>query len=73
GDLPARPEVDFLLPDSVKTRLGLVDMHRNMRLQGYIFRRLAATAGALRLSYPAMEGDKLFLPSLFLWGGEPVT
>ncbi|MGD8352199.1 MAG: PD-(D/E)XK nuclease family protein, partial [Nitrospirota bacterium] len=73
GDLPARPEVDFLLPDSVRTQLGLVDMSRNMRLQGYIFRRLAATAGGLRLSYPAMEGEKLFLPSLFLRGGEPLA
>lgn len=72
GDLPARPEVDFLLPDSVRTRLGLVDMHRYMRLQGYIFGRLAATAGDLRLSYPAMEDNKLFLPSLFLRGGEEV-
>ncbi len=69
GDLPARPEMDFLLPDSVRARLGLVDMHRYLRLQGYIFWRLVSTAGHLRLSYPSMEGDKLFLPSLYLRGG----
>ncbi len=69
GDLPARPEMDLLLPDSVRARLGLGDMHRHLRLQGYIFRRLVSTAGHLRLSYPSMEGDKLFLPSLYLRGG----
>jgi hypothetical protein len=73
GDLPARPEIDFLLPDSVRVRLGLVDMHRYLRLQGYIFKRLVATAGHLRLSYPSMEGDKLFLPSLYLRGAQETT
>ncbi len=69
GDLPARPEMDFILPDSVRSRLGLVDMHRHLKLQGYIFRRLVAAAGSLRLSYPRMEGDKLFIPSLYLREG----
>jgi hypothetical protein len=70
GDLPARPEIDFLLPDSVRARLGFVDMHRYLRLQGYIFKRLVSTAGRLRLSYPSMEGDNLFLPSLYLRGAQ---
>jgi RecB family exonuclease len=70
GDLPARPEIDFLLPDSVRARLGFVDMHRYLRLQGYIFKRLVSSAGHLRLSYPSMEGDKLFLPSLYLRGAQ---
>ncbi len=72
GDLPARPEIDFILPDRVRSRLGLVDMNRNLRLQGYIFARLVSTAKHLRLSYPSMEGEKLFLPSLFLRVGREV-
>jgi len=70
GDLPARPEVDFLLPESVRRELKLVDMHRYLRLQGYIFRRLVSSARHLRLSYPAMEGEKVFIPSLYLRGAE---
>jgi ATP-dependent helicase/nuclease subunit B len=70
GDIPSKPELDFLLPDSVRKRLGLVDFKRYLRLQGYIFRRLTRSAGGVRLSYPSMDGDKFFLPSLFLTGGE---
>jgi RecB family exonuclease len=70
GDLPSRPEMDLLLPDSVRKRLGLVDMARYLRLQEYIFRRLVRASEAVHLSYPTMEGDKVFLPSLFLAGAE---
>ncbi|MCK4910796.1 MAG: PD-(D/E)XK nuclease family protein, partial [Thermodesulfovibrionales bacterium] len=69
GDLPARPEMDFILPERVRSRLGLVDMSRFMHLQGHIFRRLSTSASGLFMSYPQMEGDKLFLPSIYLSGG----
>ncbi|RJQ40255.1 MAG: PD-(D/E)XK nuclease family protein [Nitrospiraceae bacterium] len=66
GDLPAMPEMDLLLPDNVKARLGLVTMKRYLNLQHFIFTRLTASSQNTRLSYPAMEADKLFLPSPFL-------
>ncbi len=69
GDIPSKPERDFLLPDGVRRRLGLVDMKRHMHLEEHIFRRLASAAGGLYLSYPEMEGDKFYLPSVFLSGG----
>ena len=71
GDLPSMPEIDLLLPDNVKTKLGLVNMKRYLHLQQFIFRRLTASSKNLHLSYPAMEADRLFLPSPFLpWKAE---
>jgi RecB family exonuclease len=69
GDIPSRPEMDLLLPDGVRKRLGLVDMTRHLHLQEKIFRRLTRASRGLHLSYPTMDGDKFFLPSLFLSGG----
>ena len=71
GDLPSMPEIDLLLPDNVKTKLGLVNMKRYLRLQQFIFQRLTDSSKNLHLSYPAMEADRLFLPSPFLpWKAE---
>ncbi|MEK7712721.1 MAG: PD-(D/E)XK nuclease family protein, partial [Nitrospirota bacterium] len=71
GDLPSMPEIDLLLPDNVKTKLGLVNMKRYLHLQQFIFRRLTDSSKNLHLSYPAMEADRLFLPSPFLpWKAE---
>ena len=71
GDLPSMPEIDLLLPDNVKTKLGLVNMKKYLRLQEFIFRQLTASSKNLHLSYPAMEADRLFLPSPFLpWKAE---
>ncbi|HBG92271.1 MAG TPA: hypothetical protein DDX12_02215 [Nitrospiraceae bacterium] len=73
GDLPSMPEIDLLLPDNVKTKLGLVNMKRYLHLQQFIFRRLTAALPSknLHLSYAAMEADRLFLPSPFLpWKAE---
>ncbi|KKM75745.1 hypothetical protein LCGC14_1387120 [marine sediment metagenome] len=69
GDIPAKQDMDLILPDRIRRRLGLVDMNRFMHLQSHIFRRLTATSGKFFLSYPTMEGDKLFLPSIFLSEG----
>jgi ATP-dependent helicase/DNAse subunit B len=73
GDLPSMPEIDLLLPDNVKTKLGLVNMKRYLHLQQFIFRRLTDSSKNLHLSYPAMEADRLFLPSPFLpWKAETI-
>lgn len=66
GELPSLPEMDYLLPDSIRRGLGLTDITRHMHLQKYIFRRLTESSGTAILSYPSMEGDKFFLPSVFL-------
>lgn len=73
GGLPAMPEIDLLLPDNVKTKLGIVNMKRYLHLQQFIFSLLTAALPSknLHLSYPAMEIDRLFLPSPFLqWRAE---
>jgi len=73
GDLPSMPEIDLLLPDNVKTKIGLVNMNRYLHLQQFIFSWLTAALPSknLHLSYPAMEADRLFLPSPFLpWKAE---
>jgi len=66
GDLPSMPEIDLILPDSVRTRLGLINMRRYLYLQKFIFHQLMDSSKNLHLSYPEMEADKLFLPSPFL-------
>ncbi|MDP1759309.1 MAG: PD-(D/E)XK nuclease family protein, partial [Thermodesulfovibrionales bacterium] len=71
GDLPSMPEIDLLLPDNVKTKLGLVNMKRYLHLQQFIFQWLIDSSKNLHLSYPAMEADRLFLPSPFMpWKAE---
>jgi RecB family exonuclease len=72
GDLPSRPDIDFMLPDNIRKKLGLVDMKRHLRLQEHIFRRLVQSSGRTYLTYPTMEGDKYFLPSVFLSDGEEI-
>jgi RecB family exonuclease len=66
GDIPARPDMDFILPDAVRKEIGLVDTHRHLQLQEVVFNRLTKAATWAHLSYPSNEGDKIFLPSLFL-------
>jgi RecB family exonuclease len=70
GAMPARQDLDLLLPEALRVRLGLVDMKRHLSLQERVFGRLCLAAGELFVSYPAQEGDKVFLPTPFLQGGE---
>ncbi|MBI4684460.1 MAG: PD-(D/E)XK nuclease family protein [Nitrospirae bacterium] len=71
GDMPLSPDIDHILPDSVRTGLGLVNMKRYLNLQKFLFQKLTGSAVNMHLSYPAMEADKLFLPSPFLpWEDE---
>ena len=73
GDLPSMPQIDHILPDSVRTKLGLVNMKRYLHLQKFIFNRLIDSSKNLHLSYPAMEADRFFLPSPFLpWKAETI-
>jgi len=66
GDLPSKPDIDHVLPDTVRTKFGLVNLKKYLFLQNFLFNRTIASTNNFHLSYPVMEGDKLFLPSPFL-------
>jgi RecB family exonuclease len=68
GDMPSRPGMDFILPDSVRSKIGLKSLKRHLLTQEFLFKRLINASKGLHLSYPSMEGDKFFLPSVFLDG-----
>ncbi len=70
GDMPGRKDMDYLLPDSVKEKLGFVTLEKHLHLQKFDFSRLTASTGNLHLSYPRSDGDDQFLPSPFLYPGE---
>ena len=65
-DLPSRPDIDHILPDSVRTQFGLVNLKKYLLLQKFTFQRAIESTKNLHLSYPVMEGDRFFLPSPFL-------
>jgi CRISPR/Cas system-associated exonuclease Cas4 (RecB family) len=66
GDFPSRPGIDYLLPDNLRKRLGLVHAEQYLLRQKFLFRRILSSAQDYTLSYSAMDGDRLFLPSSFL-------
>jgi len=66
GDLPSKPDIDHILPDSVRTKFGLVNLKKYLLLQEFIFSRTIQSTKNLHLSYPIMEAGRLFLPSPFL-------
>jgi ATP-dependent helicase/DNAse subunit B len=65
-DLPSKPDIDHMLPDSVRTQFGLLNLTRYLLLQRFTFQRAIESTKNLHLSYPVMEGDRFFLPSPFL-------
>jgi ATP-dependent helicase/DNAse subunit B len=70
-DLPSKPDIDHILPDSVRTQFGLVNLKKYLLLQRFTFQRAIESTRNLHLSYPVMEGDRFFLPSPFLpWDRE---
>ncbi len=70
GDIPSRPEMDLFLPERLRLELGLKTMRAHLLVEEFRFRRLLHSAGTVYLSYPEMEGDKLFLGSAFISGWE---
>ncbi len=71
GDLPSKPDIDHILPDSVRTQFSLVNLKKYLLLQKFTFHRVIESTKNLHLSYPVMEGDRFFLPSPFLpWNRE---
>jgi len=72
GDMPRRPGMDYILPDSLKKRLGFSYLQRYIDRQRFDFYRLLRSSANLHLSYPLMDGDDMFLPSSFLYSGEEI-
>jgi RecB family exonuclease len=71
GDLPSKPDIDHILPDSVRTRFGLINLKKYLLLQKFTFHGVIESTKNLHLSYPVMEGARFFLPSPFLpWNKE---
>lgn len=66
GALPSKPDIDYILPDSVRTKFSLVNLKQYLLKQKFLFFRYIESTKNLHLSYPVMEGDRLFLPSSFL-------
>jgi len=66
-DLPLKPPIDPLLPERAKKSLGLPCLEDYLQRQKRNFRRiLNASAVDPRISCPAGDGDKLFIPSPYL-------
>ncbi|MBF0558905.1 MAG: PD-(D/E)XK nuclease family protein [Nitrospirae bacterium] len=70
GVIPGRQQMDYLLPDSVRARMGLMHLDKYTMIQKFIFDNSVKSAVDLHLSYPLMSGDTPFLPSSFLYSGE---
>jgi len=70
GIIPGRQQMDYLLPDSARVRMGLLHLEKYTMIQKFIFENSVKSAGSLHLSYPLMSGDTPFLPSSFLYSGE---
>lgn len=71
GEMPSKPPVDHLLPDSVRKAYGLTDLKTYLADQKADFFRLIGSSGSAHLSYAAADGDRISLPSSYLpWKGE---
>lgn len=71
GDMPSKPPIDHILPDSARTEYGLVTLGKYLSTQKLNFLRITGSSSNIHLSYPSVDGDNLFLPSPYLpWGSE---
>ncbi len=67
GDIPSTPAIDPILPEKVKKSFGLPYLEYYLDRQKRYFRRLLnISVDTPYFSYPAADGDKMFLPSPFL-------
>lgn len=70
--VPRRQEIDYILPDNVKRKLGLLYLDRYLDMQRFMFTYIVNSSKHLHLSYPLMEGEDMYLPSSYLYAGEEV-
>jgi len=72
GAVPGRQDMDHILPDSVRKRLGFLHLDRHIEIQRFIFDCIVRSSRGRHLSYPETDGEDMFLPSSFLYPGEAV-
>ncbi|MFO0752783.1 MAG: PD-(D/E)XK nuclease family protein [Thermodesulfovibrionales bacterium] len=72
GEMPRRQEMDYLLPDALRKKMGLQHHQKYIELQKFAFSSVVGSCRHVHLSYPAMSGNDMFLPSSFLFSGEEV-
>ncbi|MBI5232911.1 MAG: PD-(D/E)XK nuclease family protein [Deltaproteobacteria bacterium] len=70
GDMPRSQDMDYLLPESVRKKMGLTGLDKYIGLQRFVFRNLMRSGWEVHLSFPLMSGDDMFIPSSFLYPGE---
>lgn len=67
GDFPSRPDIDPILPEGVKKKLGIPHLEYYLKRQKRYFKRLLNVSLLdPYFSCPSADGDKMFLPSPFL-------
>jgi len=69
-DMPKRQDIDYLLPESVRRKMGLTSLDKYNGLQRFAFKSLIRSGRDIHLSYPLTSGDDMFIPSSFLYPGE---
>ncbi len=72
GDFPSKPDIDHIMPDNLRTALGLVNMEKYLLLQKFLFTKALSSSRRFHLSYSTMDGDRLFLPSSYLTWDEEI-
>ncbi|HWR89525.1 MAG TPA: PD-(D/E)XK nuclease family protein, partial [Dissulfurispiraceae bacterium] len=71
-EFPRRDEMDYLLPESVKKKAGFPSFEHTLALQQHLFLHVLSSGRHVHLSYPAADGEEVFLPSPLLFGGEEI-
>ncbi len=69
SNLPERPGMDYLLPESVRRRLGFLNLDKFISTQQFNFLRMVNSAKNINLSYPLTDNGDMSLPSPFLYSG----
>ena len=72
GQAPGRPQPDLILPEMLKEKIGLKTSRQKLAEEEFLIRRLTLSSGRYYLSYPEMEAEKLFLPSILITEGNKV-
>lgn len=67
GSMPARQDIDYFLPDSIKKKAGLLYLDKYIDIQRFIFECIVKSSENVHLSYPLMDGEDMFLPSSSLY------
>lgn len=70
--MPGMADLDHILPDSVKRRLGFPYLEQRLDRQRSLFQDITVSARHCRLSYPRMEAERVNLPSPFLYPSEEI-